>query len=202
VKKPKKRKKKTKKRNAKCYSQEDLDQAIIAVIVHSMPIRAASKEYEVPRSTLQGRLKFLDPFGKKKPGRETELEPLIEEKLVDHLVHCARIGFPMCTFEIQILVHDLIEALGLSTSFEDNTPSISWVYRFLGRHSHILRNKTSEHHSAGRAAVTEESIKGWFSKLFSSLRELNLLYLLQDPKLIFNMDESGFNFNLKKGNNN
>jgi hypothetical protein len=166
-----------------------------------MPIRAAAKEYEVPRSTLQGRLKFLDPFGKKKPGRETELEPMIEEKLVDHLVHCARIGFPMSTFEIQILVHDLIEDLALSTRFENNTPSISWVYRFLGRQSNVLRNKTSEHHSAGRAAVTVESIKGWFAKLFSSLREINLLHLLQDPKLIFNMDESGFNFNLKKGNN-
>lgn len=85
----------------------------------------------------------------------------VEESLVEHLIYCARIGFPLSTLEVQILVHDLVKELSLSTSFVENTPSISWVYRFLGRHNKILRTKTSEHHGSGRAAVTVVGIKGW-----------------------------------------
>ncbi|CAG4960819.1 unnamed protein product [Colias eurytheme] len=43
-----------------------------------------------------------------------------------------------------------------------------------------------------RAIVSEENIRSWFSKIRQYFVENDLMELLQDPKRIFNCDESGF----------
>jgi hypothetical protein len=169
------------------------------VIVHKTPVREAARTYGVPRSTITERLKMHIPYGIKKQGPAPQLPPEVEEVLVELLIFCARIGYGKSAEEVQDLVKEIADDMELKTCFPENLPSLSFVYHFLEKHKDKLSSKGAEHHSAGRGAVTKESVKAWFARLYEVLKDLNCLNLLLDENLKFNMDEGAFYFNPKRG---
>jgi len=61
----------------------------------------------------------------------------------------------------------------------------------MNRHPEIAE-RHAESIPRSRGAVTEQSIRGWFSDLSNLLRERNIEYVMTDPKRQFNADETGF----------
>lgn len=53
-----------------------------------------------------------------------------------------------------------------------------------------LSIRTPERVSKARCGVSEENIRAWFTNLRTNLEKMNALDVLNDPKRIFNMDES------------
>jgi len=75
--------------------------------------------------------------------------------------------------------------------FTNNRPGNAWFHAFVNRHPEIAQRHT-ESTSRSRGAVTELSIRGWFSDLTKLLKERNMEYVLGNCKRQFNADETGF----------
>uniref|UniRef100_A0A336L8I1 CSON006613 protein n=1 Tax=Culicoides sonorensis TaxID=179676 RepID=A0A336L8I1_CULSO len=114
-------------------------------------------------------------------------ESLLTNWCVD-LVNC---GFPVNTEELTNAVKKIIDSTGRKTPFVENKPGRSWMNGFLKRNP-ILRQRQAESISKGRAVVTIKSIKKWFRELEEYLESIGHKDILNDPKRIFNGDESGF----------
>lgn len=76
------------------YSPTQVRNALIA-IQNGAPILRASKEYQVPRSTLRHKLRGEAPLTSGRVGPESILGPKIEQILVDWLLDSCRMGFPI-----------------------------------------------------------------------------------------------------------
>ena len=74
-----------------CWTTELMNAAIQAVVGGSMSQRQASKEYHVPRATLQKFLTGKTHFGAK-PGKKTLFGAELETKLVDYAGNRASLG--------------------------------------------------------------------------------------------------------------
>lgn len=66
-----------------------------------------------------------------------------------------------------------------------------WYEGFLKRHQKV-RLRTAQNLTKSRASVTEESIKAWFAEVTSYLNNNHYMNVLEDPRRIFNFDESAF----------
>ncbi|XP_062535049.1 uncharacterized protein LOC134204243 [Armigeres subalbatus] len=68
----------------------------------------------------------------------------------------------------------------------------NWVQRFLRRHP-MIKKKLSRNLSRSGAKVSEELLRQWFSEVEDILQEEGIdLSIFNNPKRIFNFDESGF----------
>ncbi len=76
------------------YVSENLDKALAEVKAGRLSIRAAAKEFEVPKSTILDRLHGVT----KNVGRPTELSEEEEQVLVSRLMIMGNWGFPL-TFD-------------------------------------------------------------------------------------------------------
>lgn len=168
------------------YSPTQVRNALIA-IQNGAPILRASKEYQVPRSTLRHKLRGEAPLTSGRVGPESILGPKIEQILVDWLLDSCRMGFPITKDGLVNTVKKLVESEHIKTYFTNNTPGRKWFEGFLKRHP-IISQKKAEYLSQTRAAVTETFIRNWFSEVKNLLKED--LEILKDPQRVFNMDET------------
>lgn len=180
--------KKIEKVKRKKYSKESLELAL-AAIDRGMSKKLAAKTYNVPRSTLQFRKKF--PNKKSRPGPATILTPTEETTLVNWLIDCGRKGFPKRKEDLIASVADFIKKDGRPNPFSNGVPGIKWYRLFLERHPE-LAIRTPEAVTSASAAVAKEDIKGWFKEVYTYLKTNNLLGILDDPKRIYNGDETNF----------
>ncbi|KAI4455616.1 hypothetical protein MML48_9g00010650 [Holotrichia oblita] len=71
----------------------------------------------------------------------------------------------------------------------------------MNRHP-ILTQRVSQNLTSSRAAVTEEKIRAWFEEIESFIKEENVdRCIWEDPKRIFNADETAFSYLLKDNSN-
>lgn len=87
---------------------------------------------------------------------------------------------------------------GKKTSFKNDRPGRKWCSLFLKRHPKIA-SRTAEGISKGRAVITEECLRKWFSELSDFLKEFNLIKIFLDPRRVFNGDETEFRLCPKTG---
>lgn len=66
-----------------------------------------------------------------------------------------------------------------------------WFEGFLKRNPAVSK-RVAQNLSKSRALVTEEKIKNWFKEIKEYLEENNLIHILNEPKRVFNCDESAF----------
>lgn len=174
------------KKNCK-YSKDDLRRALDA-IKNGTPCLAAAKQYNVPRTTLIGKIKGIYPE-ECRSGAPSVLTVNEENLLVQWLINMGRMGFPVTKDQFLDSVSLLIKNLKRSNNFTDGRPGRHWYELFTKRHPDISE-RIAQNLCASRAAVTENKIRNWHKEIeeYFISNKINIT----DPKRIFNTDESAF----------
>ncbi|KAJ8953423.1 hypothetical protein NQ318_023540 [Aromia moschata] len=175
------------------YSQDALRRALIQIQENGMGVREASREFAVPKTTLQDRLKGKVPEIPMKTGPppRPRLTVTGENEIVQWLINIAKCGFPIRKIDLISTVQNILKECGKETLFKDGKPGQKWYLNFLKRHPEISLRE-AETITKARALITEESIRLWFKNLRMYLIQNNCIDILDDPSRIFNGDESGF----------
>lgn len=179
------------------YDRSKIEDALGAIRGDQISIREASRKYGVPRGTLQDRLHGRVPENKNM-GRDTTLTKEEEESLVQWLSELAKCGFSRKKDDLLNTVQKIMKDDKRPNPFTNDRPGRKWYDLFIKRHP-ILNERVPEGISKGRAVVTEEYIRKWFSDLKKYLTEINAIDLLEDPRRILNGDETSFSVCPKTG---
>lgn len=107
----------------KKYCEKQIEDAIQAV-KNGMPQRTASKQYDVPRSTIQFRMS--NAFVKTTPGPPPVLGRTAEDDLVNWIIDCQRKGFPRRKINVQASVKEFFDQTKMKNSFPNNIPGNGW----------------------------------------------------------------------------
>jgi len=151
----------------------------------------ASQMYHVPRTTLRNKCSGKSPeLSIGHSGTISILGEEMETTLVQWILSCARMGFPVGREGLLSSVKKLVDEANIKTPLAHNRPGKKWFYGFLNRHK-ILTQKHSEYVNRARGSVTEAKIKNWFKEIYELLGED--ASILEEPYRIFNMDEICFN---------
>ncbi|GFO22012.1 hypothetical protein PoB_004851700 [Plakobranchus ocellatus] len=173
------------------YTEADVQAAIVGIRKQKLSQREAARQYNVPESTLRGRLQGRASVHTAKP---KALSPQEEEKIVDWLKESARKGFGHTRDQIAAAVRSIVSGIpGKVTPFKDNGPGYRWYRGFMKRHSHQIGLSNRQALRAQRAAVSAQKIKLWFEIAEKEIG-LESKDVLGDPNRIFNCDESTFKF--------
>ncbi|KAI4454373.1 hypothetical protein MML48_9g00011248 [Holotrichia oblita] len=176
------------------YTQENLNNALDA-IKSGLPCATAAKKYNVPRTTLIGKIKGIYPENCRS-GVSTILNPEEEELLEKWIINMGKLGFPVTKSQLTDSVALLVKNLKRPNNFADGRPGRHWFEGFLRRHPQITERVT-QNLSTSRGAVTKPKIEKWFEEIddFFKSSKINIV----DPRRIFNTDESAL-FLSPKGN--
>lgn len=171
------------------YSLETLKEAIGAV-QEGMPFKTASKKYNIPRATLQDKVKGRTQM-EKKSGPETILTREEESLLVQWLFEISKCGFPATKNQMLDSVQLLLKELGRTNTFTDGRPGRKWYELFLKRHPELTK-RIPQNLSGSRASLNENRIRYWFREVETYLKECNFFDITSNPNRIFNCDETAF----------
>lgn len=172
----------------KKYCEKQIEDAIHA-IKNGMSKHAASKQYGVPRSTIQFRMS--NAFVKTTPGPAPVLGRSGEDDLVNWIIDCQRKGFPVRKINVQTSVKEFLNQTKIKNPFRNNVPGNGW-YKGLLRRNPILTERHPEGVTNASSCVSKNDIKNWFKEVYNYLAEHNYLHILEDPTRIFNSDETYF----------
>ena len=159
-----------------------MKQALDAVIHQGVSVSRAAADYGIPRTTLDDHFK-----GRVLPGSRSGPRPLLTDReesvLATFLIKSSQIGYPLSRLQVLALVE---RVLIQKNKEKTRTVTHGWWGSFCRRHPEISL-KTSSSLSVARArASSAESLSEYFCTL---LQESGLI---DQPGLIYNMDESGF----------
>lgn len=171
------------------YSQETLEEAILAV-QGGMTITAASKQFLIPRQTLKDKISGKYAVSCRM-GRPSILTPVEEQVLVDWVVTIGAAGFPVSKDQILASVEKVMSNLKRENPFSETGPGEKWFSLFLQRHPEISA-RVSQALTTSRANVTEQHIRQWFSEVNEYVKTKKLENAFKNPRQIFNCDESAF----------
>ncbi|XP_030767162.1 uncharacterized protein LOC115890938 [Sitophilus oryzae] len=177
----------TNKKKYTTYSKENLQRALDA-IKQGVPCATASKEFNVPRTTLIGKIKGIYPE-ECKSGAATVLTSDEENLLEKWMINMGAMGFPITKDQLLDSVALLVNKLKRPNKFSDGRPGRHWLEGFLKRHP-VISERMTQNISSSRASITKEKIKNWFHEIDEYFSSVGLN--IQDPKRIFNTDESAF----------
>ncbi|CAH2103212.1 unnamed protein product [Euphydryas editha] len=169
----------------KLYSKENLEKALVE-ISKGMSKKLAAKTFQVPRSTIQFRLK--NPEHASKPGPPTILNNEEEEALVNWIKLSSRKGFPKRKEDLIKSVSEFLKKSNRASSFKNGE---KWFKLFLARHPTLAFRKP-EAVTAASSTVSENDVRGWFRQIKDYFDENNLFHILSDPRRVFNGDETNF----------
>ncbi|KAG5895676.1 hypothetical protein JTB14_026999 [Gonioctena quinquepunctata] len=141
------------------YPEEDMISALQAVEA-GMPVKTASRNFNVPRTTLLYKSKGIHPEGRKM-GPETILNTEHENLLTEWPLIMARSGFPVSKENFLYSVKKL--AAELKVNFENDIPGRKWYEGFLRRHPQISI-LMAQNLIKSRSSVTEAQLLRWFNE--------------------------------------
>lgn len=169
--------------------------AIECVKSKSLTLGKAAKCFEIPKSTLQDKVKGKYAIKKEK----TILTYKEENKLAEWLTIASRRG---CGCTKQQLLHQVQKILNTEkrqTIFNNNLPGNRWYYAFLRRQGNLSLHQT-QRLGSGQAVLTEETIRQWFENAHKQLKEEGFdICFSEDPHRVFNCDELSFPLCRKTG---
>ena len=167
----------------KNWTEENMEKALRAVVIHKSSIRRAALDYSVPKSTLGDRV-----LGRVQPGSRSGPERLLsdteEVELVAFVRRCSAIGYPKTRKDMIELVQRIAESRGV-----DRQISNGWWEKFCTRNPSITLRASVPLSKARAEATDSEIIDGYFDLLEKTMAEYDLL---DKPCQVFNADESGF----------
>lgn len=161
--------------------------AITEVNDGTMSIREASTLYQIPRSTLQRRLKSNNVT--KTLGRyQSIFSPQQETEILQHVIYLENRFFGATTRDVRAMAFELAEKNNINHPFDRNKglAGRDWLAGFRQRHPEI-RLRTPEATSIARAQGFNRPV---VAKYFEILVTVQRQYQFQ-PARIFNVDETG-----------
>ncbi|KAJ4442643.1 hypothetical protein ANN_04232 [Periplaneta americana] len=182
------------------WDENDMNQAVSSVMEGHLSILAASQHYNVPFSTLHGKVKVrkeiaagLNPVVKK-IGHPSILSLEMEQALVERLLCLEERGLGQTALQVRRAAFQLAEALGIIHNWnsEDKVAGVDRFRAFLKRNSGLSLRKPEGLSRARAEGLCKEEIDHYFSIL---KQVLNDYQLFDKPHCIYNMDESGLPLN-------
>ncbi|XP_030748956.1 uncharacterized protein LOC115877032 [Sitophilus oryzae] len=180
------------------YPKEALKRALFEIQEGNMSVRTASREFRIPKTTLQDHKSGKIPQIQGKTGPPPLLTTEGEEKIANWLVSLAKCGFPLKKTDLLDTVETVLKNTGRENLFKDGRPGQKWYLSFLKRHP-VIATREAESINKARAVITEEGIRLWFADLKNYLVKNNCDDILEDPDRILNGDETGFSLCPKTG---
>lgn len=171
------------------YSEHQMNLALEEIKKNKISIRDAANKFNVPKSTLNDKVRGVVPAGRK-IGPKPLLGIETENKIVKCLFTLADAGFPLTK---QQLIDNVRALMSQSTNnpFSNGLPGRMWFQLFRSRHPEISM-RVAQNISRARAGVTEENIRKWFEKTQSFCETSGCLEALMDSRRVYNFDETAF----------
>jgi hypothetical protein len=171
---------------------EDMDRALEAVKTGSMGYLWASKVFNVPKTTLERRVKGKNKLATgsvKILGNIISVLPsFLEDLLVKHILEMETALFGLTIDDVRRLAFELAELNNIPHKF--NRPSKmagkSWLYGFLRRHPEVSLRKPENTSAARAKSFNSANVKKFFALYKSILDTGNF-----PPHRIYNCDETG-----------
>ncbi|CAG2184999.1 unnamed protein product [Mytilus edulis] len=181
------------------YALEDIKNAVQMVESKAMSIRSASRQYNVPKTTIIDKLNGRSSL-QARSGPSPVLFDSEEEMLVHWVIDMAKIGYGQTRQQLLYTVKTILDHDGKKTPFKDNLPGKDWLYAFMKRHPEIS-TRTPQKLGKERAVISWQKIKWWFEDFAKYLTENyeEGIDILKDASRIYNADESGFPQDPKSG---
>ena len=195
--KDKRREARARKRQGNKYNQWSEDRMKGAVLEyeeqleagHEPKLRMLARAWNVPKSTLQRRVKGTVKGHKHVSGRSPVLMMEQEEELVTLIKHLAKRGFPLRRQEIQALAYQYAAKHNLiGFSKKNKRAGQYWFDHFLARHPDLSLKKPEGLSSARAAGLNPTVVSKWFDCNKQVIEELGIHDL---PSHIWNCDETG-----------
>ncbi|CAG2220263.1 unnamed protein product [Mytilus edulis] len=118
------------------YALEDIKNAVQMVESKAMSIRSASRQYNVPKTTIIDKLNGRSSL-QARSGPSPVLFDSEEEMLVHWVIDMAKIGYGQTRQQLLYTVKTILDHDGRKTPFKDNLPGKDWLYAFMKRHPEI-----------------------------------------------------------------
>ncbi|CAF2143517.1 unnamed protein product [Rotaria magnacalcarata] len=174
------------KRNSSTNNEDELLNAIEKIKVGEWTYKEAFENTKIPKGTLAARISRGSSGQIGRPTALTYEEEIYLVKLIETMQDWGE----LCSYQdVMKYSTEYVKLMNLTSRFKSGAPTKEWYYTFVKRWSQKLTLMKSVRLEKSRAGLTQEIVDGWFTKLYSVLKKLNLL---DKPANIFNGDESGF----------
>lgn len=182
------------------WEEDDMRRAVRAVLNETMGFLRASATYNVPKSTLERRVRKArcaedadtdsdNDYGKKKLGRyKTVFNKEQEEELSQYIKSMEARLFGITGKELRILAFQLAERNHIENPFNAETGMAGedWLSGFLKRHPELSFRRPEPTSAARAMAFNKVAVNEFFTLLESVVEEHCLT-----PDRIYNVDETG-----------
>ncbi|KAJ8869532.1 hypothetical protein PR048_028523 [Dryococelus australis] len=122
--------------------------------------------YGIHRNTLTFKLHESEsPSPPRKTGGQTAISPEEEKVIVSHVIALASYGFPVTTFELQLLIKSYLSILDWRVNRLNNIPRKNWAILFLNKHKKELSQRMLQNISRSRAALDRNPVSEFFENI-------------------------------------
>lgn len=170
------------------YTDDSLREAIEKIQNNELSYGAASRIYNVPKTTLHNKMK--NPVSHPR-GAATILSKDQEDELAEWILLHADFGDPRTKQDIIIAAAEIAQLDDSSSNFKNGTPTSGWIDGFFKRHP-SLRYRTPQAISKASAINTKDDFSGLWRNIYDYFKRTNQLDLLNRPELWWNADETCF----------
>src|SRR5512133_1977156 len=162
------------------YTSEDREAAVTAVVDGITTTYGASREYNVPESTLRGDIKALHNGAP--PRRSLTLPIDVEEELAAMVRWHDASNLRLTRLGVRRMARSISDVIGVKWNTDNGMPSVRWCDGFRRRHN--LGLFTSRGVGIGPSAA---AVMSWYD-------EYQRLIVMNNygPRDTYNMDETGF----------
>ena len=150
-------------------------------------VSTATKTFNVPRKTLDDRVKGMVKHGTK-PGPDTVLNEEEEAALMSYLVYMAQRGFPLTRTMTMAFAWAIAKRAGNAERFNpDLGPGKHWWSNFCKRHPRLTLRKSDKLNRTCAECLNPEVVEEYFDLLDKVLTDSNRK---NAPRQIYNCDET------------
>ena len=179
------------KKDGPSWTTETMTQALADVKSGKFTAYGAIKHYGIKETTFRRHLNAVRAGCEvQKPGKPPILTKEEEREIELTCQLFAEWGFGLTKAEVVNVVADYCSYLKKPNPFRNGRPGNDWWKGFLKRHPGLTSRKPQQLQTARANAATKANIDHWFLQCLEPV--LQNLQLLENPKWIFNVDETGF----------
>lgn len=182
------------------WDEEDMRRAVKAVLTNKMGFLRASATYDVPKSTLERRVRKTrdtvgddtdsgNDCGKKNLGRfKTVFTANQEEELTQYIKSMEVRLFGITGKELRVIAYQLAQRNHIDNPFNEETGMAGedWLSGFLKRHPDLAYRRPEPTSAARAMAFNKVAVDNFFSLLENVVEKHKLA-----PERIYNVDETG-----------